>query len=403
MRRGPWHQFGDRSQKLVVEQLRQGVGVGVIISPRDLPWAHAVNYAQEYHALGAHVLIDQQFYVPDFRNDRINTYPISQFRMNPSLLHQITDADLARFSNDLFTINQSLSAEGLIAPALIYEAGRLDIMQLNAKLFNAAKKAGDLLGIPTYATVMIGNTAVTSNELIKNILSHATSLNSDGFYYGFEFSPERIPSSRETVLTCCSAGLTLACTGLPVLHAYAGPMALLSLGFGATGAAIGHFKNLWRLTRSRWGPTPDQGGGGYAPPRFFSSSLWGTIKCPDEVVRLSPTLQSQVLTHSPFSSLLTPSSSFADWPKWDAEKHKVHTICSVVSAVAANGDPRINANTAITLLQGAVTLHNDIATAGLPLGDDTNVYQENWQLAMDDLLTGHSRDFDYLALLPSIQ
>ena len=52
MRRGPWHQFGDRSQKLALEQLEQGTGVGVILSPRDLQTHNANNYAQQYHALG---------------------------------------------------------------------------------------------------------------------------------------------------------------------------------------------------------------------------------------------------------------------------------------------------------------------------------------------------------------
>ena len=399
MRRGAWHQFGDRSQRLVIEQLQQGAGVGVILSPRDLAMDHAIEYAQKYHVLGAHVLIDQQFYEPHFINSKLETYPVGRYRTTASQLHQISDSDLGALRNELYTINAEVSADGLIAPALVYEAGRPDIVQLNTRLFFAAKQAGDELGIPTYATVIIGNSAVTSNQTISEILSHATSLNGDGFYYGFEFSSERIPSSRETVLNCCTAGLSLACTGLPVLHAYAGPMALLSPGFGATGAALGHCKNLWRFTRSRWAPPPGQGGGGNAPPRFFSSSLWGTIICPDEIIQLPPALQSQVLTHSPFSSRLSSSRSFAGWPLWDSNKHIVHAICSQVSAIAANSDPRANAQAAIILLERAVALHRSVATTGVPLRDNTNTYQENWRLAMNDLLSGHSRDFAYLALL----
>ena len=399
MRRGPWHQFGDRSQNFVIEQLQQGAGVGVIISPRDLGMGHAIAYSQRYHGLDAHVLFDPQFYVPGFSNTKMETYPTNLTRTTISQTHQIMDPLLVVLVKALHAVNSSLSADGLIAPALIYEAGRPDIMQLNRRLFSAAKQVGDALGIPTYATVIIGNSAVASDQTIKEILSHATSLDCEGFYYGFEFSSERIPSSREIVLRCCTAGLTLACTGLPVLHAFAGPMALLSLGFGAKGSAIGHFKNLWQFARSRWGPTPDQGGGGNAPPRFFSSSLWGTIICPDEIIQLPPTLQNQILTHSPFSSQVSSSRSFSGWSVWDAGKHMVHTICSVVSVIAANSDPRTNANSAITILQGAVTLHQNIATAGLSLRDNTNAYQRNWQLAMNDLLTNHSRDFDYLALL----
>jgi len=399
MRRGPWHQFGNRSQKFAIEQLQQGAGVGVIISPRDLPMNHAIKFAQRYHELGAHVLIDPQFYVPSFSNPDMETYPTNLTRTTISRTHQIPDPSLVVMVNALHVINSSLSADGLIAPALIYEAGRPDIMQLNGRLFSVAKQAGDVLGIPTYATVIIGNSAVASDQTINEILSHATSLNCDGFYYGFEFSSERIPSSRESVLRCCTGGLTLACTGLPVLHAFAGPMALLSLGFGAQGAAFGHFKNLWRFTRSRWGPTPGQGGGGDAPTRFFSNSLWGTIICPDEIAQLPSALQNQVLTHSPFSSLLSSSRSFEGLPDWDARKHMVHTICSGVSAIANDSDPLVNANNAITILQGASSLHSNIAATGLTLRDNTNAYQRNWQLAMNDLITHHSRDFDYLALL----
>jgi len=399
MRRGAWHQFGDRSQLLAIEQLQHGTGVGVIISPRDLPRLKAIEYAQRYHGLDAHVLIDQQFYVPQFTHHNLDSYPINQARISTSQLHQISDSDIAALASALYTINMELSTDGLLAPALVYEAGRPDIVDLNARLFVAAKKAGDELGIPTYATVIIGRSANSSAQILNTILSQATALDSNGFYYGFEFSPERIPSSREAVLRCCTAGLTLACTGLPVLHAYAGPMALLSLGFGATGAAIGHSQNLWQFTRSRWTNTGGQGGGGDAPPRLFSSQLWGTIIYPDEIAQLSAGLRNQVLTQSPFSTGITANPPFVQWPRWDANKHMVNVICATVSSIAASTDPRENANAAITLLQQAVALHSNIAAAGVSLRDNTNAYQGNWLAVMNDLLNNYSDDFDYLALL----
>ena len=41
MRRGAWHQCGYNSQRLVIEQIQIGAGLGVIISSRDLGIAHA--------------------------------------------------------------------------------------------------------------------------------------------------------------------------------------------------------------------------------------------------------------------------------------------------------------------------------------------------------------------------
>src|SRR5947209_12777796 len=121
MRRGPWHQFGDRSQRLVLEQLERGVGVGVVISPRDLTLPNAVEYSSVYHALGAHVLLDQQFYNPNFSNDKITSYFLNEFRTSVSELHQISDADMSGLARRLEVIHRELRADGVIAPAVVYE------------------------------------------------------------------------------------------------------------------------------------------------------------------------------------------------------------------------------------------------------------------------------------------
>src|SRR6266446_4005404 len=98
MRTGTWHQFGDRSQTLALEQLKKGVGVGVILSPRDLNYDNAVSRASEYRDLGAHVLLDQQFYVPNFLNEKIDSYPTSPYRVAASKLHQLSENQLNKLS-----------------------------------------------------------------------------------------------------------------------------------------------------------------------------------------------------------------------------------------------------------------------------------------------------------------
>lgn len=399
MRRGSWHQCGDRSQRIVMEQLQLGAGVGVIISPRDISFPKAVQYARNYHELNAHVLIDQQFYVPDFSNRFSESYPINQYRAKVAQPQQITDDDLAGIADALRVTHNDLSADGLIAPALVYEAGRSDIIHLNFRLFSTAKQVGDNLGIPTYATVVLGRSVTSSDQTLEAILAPVTSLNSDGWYFGFEFEPERIPSSYDAVYRCCSTGLTLASTGKPVLHAYAGPMSLLSLGFGATATAIGHSHNLWKFTRGRWQPSIQRRGGEGAPSRFFSKSLWGTIVYPDEVAELSTAFQAQVLTPSPFSEQLSVGQPFIPFSRWDSNKHLVYIVLSSIAGLAENSDPRVNANSAIAILQDAISLHGNIAGAGLSLRDNTNAYQENWRAALSNLLNNRSDDYDYLDLL----
>lgn len=396
MQRGVWHQCGNRSQKLVEEQLKQGAGVGVVLSPRDLGRDNAIAYSKSYRKAGAEVLIDHQFYVPDFTNTQLGSYPISDFRQNISALNKISDQDLINFKNELRTDHAALNASAVLAPAVVYEAGRTDIVTLNSRLFGAAKEVAAELQIPIYATVVLGRSVTSSDQTMQSMLSQATALNTDGWYFGFEFEDERIPSTREAVRRCCVAGLTLACTGRPVLHAYAGPMGLLSFGFGATGIGIGHNQNLWKFTRDRWAPPSGQGGGGDAPPRYFSKALWGTIVYPDETSQLPVAVRNQIISPSPFSSQVAAGLT---WNRWDAGKHLVYVLAQQFSSMANETDPQKNAKLAIDILDNALTIHAVIQKNTVFLTDRTNNYQANWKLALEDLLKENKADYEFLELM----
>jgi hypothetical protein len=398
MNRGAWHQCGDKSQKIVFEELQHGNGSGVIISPRDLARHKAEEYAKKYQDLGAQVLLDHQFYVPDFANTNLSSYPICQHRAAISQLHQISDAALDVLAKDLEESNRELGVAALVAPAAIYAAGRTDIVQLNARLFLAAKRAGDVLGIPTYATVVLGRSVTSSLQTLSPVLSQVTALDAHGWYFAFEFGADRIPSDQVDVELAGQALLTFACTGLPVLHAYAGPMSLLSLGFGASAAGIGHSQNTWQFTPDRWQPSSGQGGGGDAPPRFFSSGLWGTVIFPDETARLPAAVIPQVMTYSPFSDPVAQKPP-QSWSRWDANKHLLYVIGKTIEQIARPNNARLCAHAADQLLDNAVSLHGQIAGSGLALADDTNSYQSNWRDALRTTLTNSSKDYDYLEML----
>jgi len=384
---------------MVIEEIEAGAGVGVIISPRDVPWHKAVEYSEIYHKAGADVLIDLQFCNPEFTNSKLLSYPMGKHRGSVSRLRETLEGEFATFTSDVQNVEEALSVNGIIAPAIVYEAGRRDIVQLNATLFKAGKHVGDRLGVPTYASVILGSSVTSSEQTVNNTLSEVVGLDCDGWYYGYEFGQrERIPSSRTSVLRCCVAGLKLACTGKPVLHAYAGPMALLSMSFGAAATGVGQWQNLWQFTRNRWSDSVPQGGGGDAPPRLFSMSLWGTIVYPDEIVQLSPDIRSEVFTPSPFSPR-SVIGTLMPWDRWLANKHLVYLICSTVAELATNRNARENAQRVIEILEGAVGLHSRIAASNVTLVDDTSIYQGRWAGALRDLLAQSSSDFEYLELL----
>lgn len=386
--------MGDQSQTLVADELENGAGVGAIISPRDLTLEAASRAAATFRGFSASVLYDPQFHVPGFSNSNLESYPTDELRATVSSLNEIDHAGLDHLRHCLEQENSRLDTDAVIAPAVVYEAGRSDVISLNSKLHAAAKAVADAVGKPCYATVFLGNSVTSSLGTILSVLSSATNLECDGWYFGFEFPPERIPSDQASVLRCLVAGLSLATTGKPVLHAYAGPMAILSTAFGATGAALGHRQNLWRFSRERWEAvvsTPRRS----SPPRFFSTALWGTVIYPDETYNLSQDLQDQILQPSPFTRNLNPVT----WKKGDASRHLVYAIASKVEEIAVQTTPRECAASALLVLDNAIALHGQLAAEMLTLADQANAYQQSWRSAVQQLLDEQGDDLDYLELL----
>ena len=397
MRRGGGHQCGYNSQKGVRDFLQNGVGVGAILSPRDLALDNARSYARAYRAAGAGVLLDPQFYEPEYSAGKLPSYPMAQYRQSITALGALSAPALAGLAGALENENSVLGCDAVIAPAIPYEAARPDLAQLNARLFEAAKAAGDRIGIPTYATVVMGS-SVTTASVAQSVLSSATALAADGWYYAFEFDDaERLPTDAEVVFRYCVAGLTLACTGKPVLHAFAGPLSNLAAGSGARGVAVGFWQNLWGFTRSRFQPPAAQRGGGDAPPRFFSAPLWGTIVYPDEVLQLHPALQTQVLSHSPYSAQVQPALSTA-WRRWDAHQHMVYKVIEYTRPLVESRNSRAAMQTVVHDLSAATLLHSEIASRGLNLRDESGAYQPVWASAGDRLINDCSEDFDWLEL-----
>jgi hypothetical protein len=403
LEQGSWHQFGWISQKQVIEQLEKDAGVGVIISPRDLSYANAIDYCEEYRDLGASVLVDPQFYRPGYTNRYLESYPLRRNSISTSKLSDADDSDISLLATEIEKENQKLGADGILSPSVIYEAGVESRLDINLKLFRAAKKAGDSLGVPTYASVVIGNSATKSLSALSQVLAPFTSLDCDGFYLIYEFDQNRIPDGQDEVARFGHTCVTLAATGKPVLHGFAGPMAPLSLAFGASGVGIGHFQNLWQFDRERFEDTDDQGGGGNAPSRFFSKNLWGTIIWPDELARLPKGVYEEVLTTTDFSTGLAKGrTTTPSWSRHQSGKHFVNLVCEVGDQLSSL-DIKDRVDKVESLLSNSISLHKRIAQLNISLKTESQeTYQSDWIDALKEVASTRRDDYDYIDLLSSL-
>jgi hypothetical protein len=216
---------------------------------------------------------------------------------------------------------------------------------------------------PTYATVFFGRSITSAPSTLKQAVSEATSLDADGWYFAFEFPPdERLPSSPVDVTRCCDTGLTLAETGRPVLHAFAGPMSLISFGFGATGAGVAHSQIMWHFHRKRWEKPTVKGGSGDAPQRIFATGLWGTIVDQDETLVIPKEILEEAVVQTPFSSGMMINLPL---DKRDASRHLVCIICKFVDSQISPFKAGEAAIRAVGVLERAIALHARIREQGI--------------------------------------
>lgn len=395
MKRGAWHQLGWQHQKMIIEQLKNGAGVGVILSPRDLSFSKAKEYVSKYKEVGASIICDPQFHIPGFSNTQFEEYPTAEIRGSVSELKQISTAGFDELTEKLVAENTELQCDAIIAPAVMYEADRKDIVELNAHLHESAMNASKSINIPCYGTAFIGKSITNSMQLIDSTISSITSLNADGWYFAFEFPPERIPSETDYVYRLLRSALLFANTGVPVMHAYAGPLGILSFAAGCNAAATGPDQKQWRFCPERWEDSSGEGGGGATLPRYFSRNLWGTIIHPDEISILPLDIQENVITQSPYA----PSPLPATWNNTDAKKHLHYTICKGIEDVSTHQGFKASKQASDGILKTAIELHAQINELHITLKNSTASYQTNWKAALDIFAQNHSEDIEFFELL----
>ena len=119
---------------------------------------------------------------------------------------------------------------------------------------------------------------------------------------------------------------------------------------------------------------------------------------PDETQAMSPALRAQILTATAFCDAVMAIPPTA-WRRWDAGKHLVCALAETSEELAGIGTARESAEIARQRLADAVSLYGQIREAGMQLRDNSDAYQENWRLALSDVLASRTADYDYLELM----
>lgn len=404
MRNGVWHQLGDRGQKIAEEQLREGNGVGVVLSPRDLSADNAKAYSESYRSLGAEVLFDPQFYIPENRSGQQGTYEeLNEFRVSASKLVDNSHVEMRKLETALKVMAQRYACTGIVAPAVALEAGRPDSLQVNLALLMAAKSAAQAMSLPVFGVIPVGKSLLNSDLELATTIARMTAKRVDGWIFMADSGLDGYCLDKDCVKAIATSLLRLAQTGKPVMHGCAGPLSILSICFGATAVGLAHSKNMWRLPLSRFLPPEVSGGGGAAPPRVFSRSLWSSFVFPEELQPLPKQLRERIVTNSKWVFIDPQDDNYfvAQVSKWDTNKHLLYMIGSTIAELQSLGSSRKIAVQVQGILRNASTLHGEVERV-IAVKDNANQHTSCWQQALDEILETRVSDYQYLDLVSDI-
>jgi hypothetical protein len=95
--------------------------------------------------LHGRLLLDLQFFRSTFENRHTPSYELDAYRQSVSELKKLSSSQLTGLTRSIEKLNRRFRTVGVIAPALMYEAERPDIADLNRTLFEAAKSAAEAI------------------------------------------------------------------------------------------------------------------------------------------------------------------------------------------------------------------------------------------------------------------
>jgi len=257
---------------------------------------------------------------------------------------------------------------------------------------------GDELGIPTYATVCLSHSVLVSDRSTSDILTNVTALNCDGYYLSIQ-TDSRIVNKREELLLLAKIILTLASTGRNVFHAFAGPLSLFTICFGAKSVGLGQCRNLWNFSRIRFDiNAPKNEGRNGGAVRLFSKNLWGTFVYPEELTSIQTSLASQLLTRSPFTLNLNIEGTIPI-RKAVAQNHLLYVIGTTIeNLISTCPSYKDRTNEVISMLRNAEELIFNIRRQKT-FKDETFSYQQQWRNVLETSLDLYADQFAFLELL----
>ncbi len=348
---------------------------GVILSPKDERrerLEECVSDLRDRHA-DAWIMVDPQFYattvsVPrDGRLPEYNYYadhaPLSRNQFSPRQIARYVHACLD-YQNDLPGISHILS------PSVLFDDFRDSWSQIALNMAEASIDHHDNLtdAPPLLVTVVTSELALRNATGLGEFLDALSGLEVDGFYLLLNRSSSGYQAAMDTRAMenlLYFVHVLAHLNDYQVVVGYSDWLGFLLHAAGASATATGWHQSLRQFSMARFEPA----GGGRRPRKRYSSTplLSNSLIIPelDDIYRTG--LLNNVLSGSDYDEILRtgPAAGEARWTDEIGCLAHWAAIGRAIAQIEAQRRPSAKLNTALGLIDGAVTLYDRLLHRGV--------------------------------------
>lgn len=369
--------------------MEAGAIAGVIWSPRDedpgsLP--RTILECRSAHP-GAVMLFDPQFYATTVTNPRAGHLPDYPYYQHGLSRASFSDPqNIQKFVRETLEYQATLQVDRLVGPTVLLEDFRdpwsqVALMMASASVsYHASMRSPP----PLLISLLISETALTSQPSLEEYLDHLSLLEAHGVYFIVRRNSQQYqavfePTSLENLLYLVY--VLAEVNKYEVVSGFCDFVGLLLHAVGATATGSGWYSNLRQFSMDRFLPAE----GGRAPrPRYSSLPLLNSILINelDSIHQIGqlPVVMSGSPYDSAFSGTTPPSS--IPWPPDTSALH--HWAVLQSSAAGVQGRTVAHRlNRCMQMLGQAEAIYNSLGQSGVTfdVGSD-NRHLRQWRQAL---------------------
>lgn len=220
-------------------------GGTAILSPRDSTQEQLARMSREARDLGAHALLDPQFYLPHADHERLTSHSFwpSSFQTDTFFDGQHTDMIAA-----LAKINQEIQTRAFVVPGFMAEEVDEDWVRTQRAFITAARAATTQ---PLIATAALSADAVEDSDQVHRFIDFAEDADVQEYYLVLQREPY-IVENPAWLINSLDLVASLRRLGAKVILGYSNQHALMAAAAGANAIAAGTYLNVRQFSGAKF-------------------------------------------------------------------------------------------------------------------------------------------------------